>query len=89
MLVVQAVDEASMGKLLRRSIRHWLIDEVGKTSAGALRRTAEKVLANMDAFAQVPPGEAGEGRWWLAGTRVPLWVESTGTWWRRRGRFLS
>ena len=77
MLVAQAGDGASMGKLLRRSIRHWLIDQARKTSEGALRRTVEKVLATTDAFDQVPSGEAGEGRWRLAGTPVPPWAGGT------------
>jgi hypothetical protein len=74
MLLTQAGDEASMGRLLRRSIKHWLIDQARKTSAGALRRTVEKVLASTDAFEKVPSGEAGEGRWRLAGTQVPPWA---------------
>jgi hypothetical protein len=77
MLLAQAGDEASMGRLLRRSIKHWLIDQARKTSAGALRRTVEKVLATTDAFEQVPSGEAGEGRWRLAGTPVPPWAGRT------------
>jgi hypothetical protein len=77
MLVAQAGDEASMGRLLRRSIRHWLIDQARKTGAGALRRTVEKVLATTDAFEQVPSGEAGEGRWRLAGTTAAPWAGRT------------
>jgi hypothetical protein len=78
MLLAQAGGEASMGRLLRRSIRHWLVDQARKTSVGALRRTVEKVLATTDAFGQVPSGEAGEGRWRLAGTSVPPWAGRAG-----------
>jgi len=77
MLLAQAGSEASMGRLLRRSIRHWLIDQARKTSAGALRRTLETVLATTDTFGQVPSGEAGEGRWRLSGTSVPPWAGRT------------
>jgi hypothetical protein len=77
MLLAQAADEASMGRLLRRSVRHWLIDQARKTGAGALRRTVEKVLATTDAFEQVPSGEAGEGRWRLARTSAPPWAGRT------------
>jgi hypothetical protein len=77
MLAAQAVDEASMGRLLRRSIQYWLIDQARKTSAGALRRTVEKVLATTDAFERVRSGEAGQGRWRLAGTQVSPWAGRT------------
>jgi len=77
MLLAQAGSEASMGRLLRRSIKHWLIDQARKTSAGALRRTLETVLATTDIFEQVPSGEAGEGRWRLTGTAVPPWAGRT------------
>lgn len=73
MLVAQAGDDASVGKLLRRSIRHWLIDRVRKTSVGALRRRLEEVLAGDDAFEQVPAGTEGAGRWRLAGSGAPPW----------------
>ena len=54
-----------------------MIDQARKTSAGALRRTVEKVLARADSFEQVPSGEAGEGRWRLAGTPVSPWAGRT------------
>lgn len=77
MLLVQAADEASMGRLLRKSIRYWLIDRARKTAVGALRRSLEKVLATEDAFEEVPAGQAGGGRWRLAGTSVLPWSGST------------
>jgi len=73
MLAVQASDDVSAGRLLRRSIRHWLIDRVRKTGEGALRRRLEQVLAADDAFERVPAGEEGAGRWRLAGTEVAPW----------------
>lgn len=77
MLLAQAGDEASMGRLLRKSIRHWLIDQARKTAVGALRRRLENVLAAADAFEQVPAGDAGGGRWRLTSTSVPPWAGST------------
>jgi hypothetical protein len=77
MLLAQAGDEESMGRLLRKSIRYWLIDQARKTAVGALRRSLEKVLAAEDAFEEVPAGEAGGGRWRLAGTSVRPWSGST------------
>ncbi|WP_410574344.1 hypothetical protein [Amycolatopsis sp. cmx-4-61] len=68
MLVTQATSDASVGKLLRRSIRHWLIDEARKTGTGPLRRSLEKILGGEAVFEQVPAGQAGAGRWRLAGT---------------------
>lgn len=70
MLVTQATSDASVGKLLRRSIRHWLIDEARKTGTGPLRRSLEKILDGEDVFEQVPAGQAGAGRWRLAGADV-------------------
>jgi hypothetical protein len=77
MLLAQAGDEASMGRLLRKSIRHWLIDQARKTAVGALRRRLENVLAAEDAFEQVPAGDAGGGRWRLRSTSVSPWAGST------------
>lgn len=77
MLLAQASDEASMGRLLRKSIKYWLIDQARKTTVGALRRILENVLAAEDAFEKVPAGEAGEGRWQLVGTAVLPWSGRT------------
>jgi hypothetical protein len=73
MLIVQASDDGSAGRLLRRSIRYWLIDRVRKTGEGALRRRLEQVLTADDTFERVPVGEEGGGRWRLAGTGVLPW----------------
>ena len=72
-LMAQAVDDASMGRLLRRSIRHWLIDQARKTGVGATRRTLERALQQDDQFEEVPAGEQGAGRWRLVGVPVPPW----------------
>lgn len=77
MLLAQAADDGSMGRLLRKSIRYWLIDRARKTAVGALRRSLEKVLADEDAFEVVPPGEVGGGRWRLAGTAALPWSGRT------------
>ncbi|WP_157597374.1 hypothetical protein [Streptacidiphilus rugosus] len=65
-----------MGKLLRRSIRNWLIDWVRKTPRGALRRRLEDVLSKDDAFDMVPEDEEGVGRWRLAGSLGGPWSGS-------------
>jgi hypothetical protein len=44
MLAAQASDEASMRRLLRRSLRNYLIDRVRKTDLGALRQRLEELL---------------------------------------------
>jgi hypothetical protein len=72
-LMAQAVDDASMGRLLRRSIRHWLIDQARKTGVGAVRRTLERVLQEDDQFEKVPAGEEGAGRWRVTGVSGPPW----------------
>jgi hypothetical protein len=63
-LLAQAIDDASIGKLLRRSIRNWLIDQARKTGVGSVRRALEKILTADDAFEEGPPS----GHWRLAGT---------------------
>jgi hypothetical protein len=77
-LAVQAGDEASFGRLLRRSIRNWLVDQARKTGVGALRRSIEKVLTEESSFEQVSPGEEGAGRWRLEGTSVQPWTGRVG-----------
>ncbi len=72
-LAAQAGDEAPFGRLLRRSIRNWLVDQARKTAIGALRRSVEKVLAEEEAFEQVPKGDVGAGRWRIAGTSGEPW----------------
>jgi hypothetical protein len=73
MLLAQAGDDASMGRLLRTSIRHYLIDQARRTEAGALRRRLEELLHEEPSIARVPDGQPGAGRWRLAGTTGPPW----------------
>jgi hypothetical protein len=77
-LMALAHDDASMGRLLRKSIRHWLIDKARGTGVGALRRALDAVLASEGSFERVPVGEAGAGRWRLAGTSAPPWSGAVG-----------
>ncbi|MFD2415412.1 hypothetical protein [Amycolatopsis pigmentata] len=72
-LLALASDDASVGRLLRKSIRHWLIDQARQTAVGAVRRTVEKVLADEKGVEQVPSGELGAGRWRLASTAGMPW----------------
>lgn len=58
MLLAQAVDDDSMGRLLRISIKRWLIDQARQTAVGALRRRLEELLSAVEAFEQVPGREA-------------------------------
>lgn len=73
MLLAQATDDAFVGRLLRKSIQRWLTDQARKTGLVALGRSLEKVLAAEEDFEQVPAGEAGEGRWRLAGSGAAPW----------------
>jgi hypothetical protein len=68
MLLANASDDDSLSALLRTSLRHWLIDEVRKTDRGALRRRLERLISEDERFEVVPGGQAGAGRWRLAGT---------------------
>lgn len=68
MLLAQAPDDDSVGRLLRRSLRNWLIDQVRKTDRGALRRRLERLVREDQRFEEVPGGQPGAGRWRLAGS---------------------
>ncbi|GAA4023992.1 hypothetical protein GCM10022247_55520 [Allokutzneria multivorans] len=72
-LLALATDEDSLGKLLRTSIRRWLVDRARTTAVGALRRALEKVLSTTSDFEQVPATEPGAGRWRLAGSGGAPW----------------
>jgi hypothetical protein len=72
-LLALADDDDSVGRLLRKSIRHWLIDQARQTAVGSVRRTVEKTLAEEECVEQVPSGELGAGRWRLAGTAGQPW----------------
>ena len=67
-LLAQVTDVASMGRYLRRSVRHFLVDCARDTDVGAIRRKIEDLLSVTVLFAQVPRGVPGAGRWQLAGT---------------------
>ncbi|MFF3565734.1 hypothetical protein ACFYXS_37475 [Streptomyces sp. NPDC002574] len=75
-LLALASSDDSVAKLLRKSIRHWLIDKARQTALGSLRRQLEKVLTSDDAFEAVPPSEDGAGRWRLAGVPTTQWSGS-------------
>ncbi|MEU9048629.1 MULTISPECIES: hypothetical protein [unclassified Kitasatospora] len=77
-LLGRATDDASMGRILRRSIRNWLIDRARQTGLGALRRRLEAVLSSEPNFEQVPEGESGAKRWRLAGSGWAPWSGATG-----------
>jgi hypothetical protein len=66
-VLAQTADVASMGRYLRRSIRHFLVDEARKTPVGAVRRKIDELLAATPEFIQVPAGTPGAGRWQLDG----------------------
>ncbi|WP_143169045.1 hypothetical protein [Rhodococcus koreensis] len=74
MLMAQASNEDSFGRLLRRSIRNWLIDRARATGIGALRRSIEKVLSEESEFEKVPAGDEGAGRWRLVGEESTPWA---------------
>ncbi|TQF04402.1 hypothetical protein E6W39_21975 [Kitasatospora acidiphila] len=76
-LLSRATDDASMGRILRRSIRNWLIDRARQTGLGALRRRLEAVLSSEPNFEQVPEGESGAKRWRLTGSGWAPWSGAT------------
>jgi hypothetical protein len=73
MLLAQATSDESFGKLVRRTVRNWMIDRARTTGTGPLRRSIEKILAETPQFECVPAGQEGAGRWRLAHTHGPPW----------------
>lgn len=73
-VLAQARDTESMARILRRSVRNYLISEARKTPSGAVRRKVEDLLAVSDDFAQVPAGRPGAGRWHLVGQATTPWA---------------
>ncbi|WP_163571927.1 hypothetical protein [Fodinicola feengrottensis] len=76
-LLAQVSDDAALGRYLRVSIRHWLIDRARKSRLGSLRRTLEDVLSKDDRIEKVPAHEPGAGRWRMVGTSDPPWSGRT------------
>ena len=72
-LLTTARNDESMGRLLRRSIRNWLIDRARQTGTGRVRQRLERVLGESAEFEQVPPGQPGAGQWRLANTSSEPW----------------
>ena len=70
-MLAQTGDVASMARYLRRSVRHFLVDEARKTPIGAVRRKLEELVAATPEFVQVPAGTPGAGRWQLDGEPQP------------------
>ncbi|MFK4362072.1 hypothetical protein ABH939_005607 [Rhodococcus sp. 27YEA6] len=73
-LAAQASNDDSFGRLLRRSIRNWLIDRARSTGIGALRRSIEKVLGEESEFEKVTHGDEGAGRWRLVDGDSTPWA---------------
>lgn len=73
-LLSQAMGDDSLAKLLRTSIKNWLIDRARETGIGHIRRTIEKVLSAAPDFERVADGEAGAGRWRMTGTDAQPWA---------------
>lgn len=73
-LLTTARNDESMGRLLRRSIRNWLIDRARTTGTGRVRKLLEKVLVESAEFEKVSPGQPGAGQWRLAGSSSEPWA---------------
>lgn len=73
-VLAQARDIESMSRILRRSVRNYLISEARRTPTGAVRRKIEDLLATAGEFARVPSGQPGAGRWQLAGSAAVPWA---------------
>lgn len=77
-LVAKATSDQSYGRLVRASVKNWLIDQARTVGTGPLRRCVEKVLAQSVQFEQVPAGSLGAGRWRVAGSDWLPWAGDTG-----------
>lgn len=74
LLLTQATGDDSLARLLRASIKNWLIDRARATGTGPMRRTIEKVLSTAPDFERVADGEAGAGRWRMTGSEAEPWA---------------
>lgn len=74
LLLTQATGDDSLARLLRTSIKNWLIDRARATGTGPMRRTIEKVLSTAPDFERVADGEAGAGRWRMTGSEAEPWA---------------
>jgi hypothetical protein len=72
-LLSQATGDDSLARLLRTSIKNWLIDRARETGTGPMRRGIEKVLSTAPDFERVATGEAGAGRWRLTDSEAEPW----------------
>ena len=72
-LLSQATGDDSLARLLRTSIKNWLIDRARETGTGPMRRSIEKVLSTAPDFERVAAGEAGAGRWRLTDSEAEPW----------------
>lgn len=67
-MVTIGVTAQVVGKVARRWVRNFLIDRARGTPLGRIRRKLEEdMLGQYPEFLQVPVGEEGAGRWYLAG----------------------
>lgn len=73
MLLAQATSDDSFGKLVRRTVRNWMIDQARATGTGPLRRSIEKILSETALFECVTDGQEGAGRWRIAHTAGQPW----------------
>jgi hypothetical protein len=68
MLLATASDDEGVIRLLRTSLRRWLVDQVRKTARGTLRRRLTRLISEDERFEVVPEGQVGADRWRLAGS---------------------
>jgi hypothetical protein len=88
-VLAQTVDVGSMARYLRRSVRHFLVDQARKMPVSAVRRKVEELVATAPEFVRVPEGAAGAGRWQLASDRGRPTAASRGLWWPQRSAFAD
>jgi hypothetical protein len=72
-LLALGADDGVIGRMCRKSIQHWLIDQTRKVGTGPIRVRLEELLRSDATFAQVPDGIPGAGRWMLTGQSTKPW----------------
>jgi len=75
-----------MAGYLRRSVRHFLVDEARKTPIGAVRRKLEELVAATPEFVQVPAGTLGRAAGSSTASRNRPTATSSVRWSPRRTR---
>lgn len=72
-LMVSADDETSLERLVKRTVRNWLIDEAKATVVGRMRRRLDSMLRKDSRFVSADHLLGGEDAWTISGAGDLVW----------------